>query len=78
MNPVVIFSEDTVPLDWWEAEPVRAEFGPKAASLAVLPREWTPPFALISAKLFDHESADGRTLQALGPEFWRGLENWPV
>jgi predicted house-cleaning noncanonical NTP pyrophosphatase (MazG superfamily) len=73
MNQNFIFSEDSVPFDWSEAEPLRAEFGPKAASLAVLPRRWTPPFALISAKLFDRESVAGRALQELGTEFMARL-----
>lgn len=68
MTGSVIFSEDTAPVEWSETEPFKLEFGPKAATLAALPREWTPPFALISASVFVASNQDGRALLALGDD----------
>lgn len=64
----VIFSEDVTPVDWSEAIPFKLKFGPKAATLAVLPRDWTPPFALIAAELFGDNGRDGNALLDLGED----------
>ncbi|MGO4122883.1 hypothetical protein AB4Z01_00725 [Inquilinus sp. YAF38] len=54
----IIFSWDSDPLSWAEIESLRQEFGSKAATLATLPRLWTPPFALVSAGVFEDNKAD--------------------
>jgi predicted house-cleaning noncanonical NTP pyrophosphatase (MazG superfamily) len=69
MTGVVIFSEDVAPVEWSETEPIKLAFGPKAASLAALPRQWTPPFALVSASVFDGSNQNGPALLALGANF---------
>ncbi len=68
MTRPVIFSEDTAPIEWSETEPLKLEFGPKAATLAALPREWTPPFVLISASVFSAHNQDRRALISLGDD----------
>ncbi|MGH6813269.1 MAG: nucleoside triphosphate pyrophosphohydrolase [Methylocella sp.] len=68
MTGSVIFSEDTAPVEWSETEPLKLEFGPKAATLATLPRAWTPPFALITARVFAVNNQDGQALLALGED----------
>jgi predicted house-cleaning noncanonical NTP pyrophosphatase (MazG superfamily) len=53
-------------VEWSETEPLKLEFGPKAATLAALPRKWTPPFVLISANIFKGNNQSGQALLALG------------
>jgi hypothetical protein len=62
MTELVIFSEDAPPVEWAEVEPLKLEFGPKGAALAAIPRSWTPPFALVSARMFVGLNPDGRAL----------------
>jgi predicted house-cleaning noncanonical NTP pyrophosphatase (MazG superfamily) len=62
----VLFSEDTPPFDWTEAGSSKFLFGPKGATLAALPRAWTPPFALVPASAFAESPRDGQTLLRLG------------
>jgi hypothetical protein len=69
MSGLVIFSEDAARVEWSDAEQLKLEFGPKAATLACLPREWTPPFALISSKAFGASVAPEQALDALGNDF---------
>ena len=49
MNAQVLFSDAEIALTWSETDELKRDFGPKAATLAALPREWTPAFALIAA-----------------------------
>lgn len=63
MTEIFVHSEEFPPPDWESAEQLRLTYGPKGATLAVLPREWTPPFALVSS---DIVSGDGRAIVALG------------
>jgi hypothetical protein len=66
MTGSVIFSEDAAPIEWSETEPFKLEFGPKAATFAALPKEWTPPFALISASVITGSKQDGLARHVLG------------
>lgn len=66
MTGSIIFSEDAAPVEWSETEPLKLEFGPKAATLASLPRQWTPPFVLISASALAGDNQNGRALLTLG------------
>jgi len=54
--------------EWTDVAELKSEFGTKAATLTTLPRKWTPPFVLISAKLFDGKNFDGRAIFDLGEE----------
>jgi predicted house-cleaning noncanonical NTP pyrophosphatase (MazG superfamily) len=51
MTGRVIFSADVLESTWSEALDERVHYGPKGAMLAVLPRQWTLPFALIPADM---------------------------
>ncbi|RWX78577.1 hypothetical protein EPK99_08200 [Neorhizobium lilium] len=48
MNQRVLFSNENVRAEWLDARNLKMRFGPKAATLATLPRVWTPPFALVA------------------------------
>jgi predicted house-cleaning noncanonical NTP pyrophosphatase (MazG superfamily) len=69
MPGLVIFSEDDGPVEWSETERLKLEFGPKGATLASLPREWTLPFALISAKAFSADIPPEQAIRSLGADF---------
>lgn len=62
MNGEVIFSEDTIPVGWSEADPIKLNYGQKGARLATLPRRWTPPFVLLPASMFGSGSRSGGQL----------------
>lgn len=66
MTGLILFSDDTSPFSWSEAEGQRHVFGTKGAFLAALPRVWTPPFALIAASVVSEQAAGGRNSLSLG------------
>jgi predicted house-cleaning noncanonical NTP pyrophosphatase (MazG superfamily) len=66
MNDQVLFSEDVALLGLSDALQHKFKFGTKGAMLTVLPKAWTPPFALISASVFNGAKADGKALLSLG------------
>jgi predicted house-cleaning noncanonical NTP pyrophosphatase (MazG superfamily) len=68
MTDSVIFSEDAAPNEWIESQPLKLEFGPKAATLTAVPRAWTPPFVLVSASVFAANSVGGQALLDLGEQ----------
>jgi hypothetical protein len=47
----LIFSSDFERSEWADIDELKSVFGTKAATLTTLPRLWTPPFALISARI---------------------------
>jgi hypothetical protein len=77
MTGTVIFSEDIPPVEWSETEPLRLEFGPKAATLAALPRAWTPPFALISTRCLQRITGTDKHCLPLGTTLSHVFEIWP-
>jgi predicted house-cleaning noncanonical NTP pyrophosphatase (MazG superfamily) len=60
MTPQIIFSSEAGSSDWVDIDELKQDFGTKAATLATLPRLWTPPFVLISWRFFsDEPTLDG-------------------
>jgi hypothetical protein len=68
MTGAVLFSDDSLPFDWSEAEVNEIYYGPKGARLAALPRQWTLPFALVPASVFGN-ARTGLELKGLGNSF---------
>lgn len=73
MTGDVLFSDDTIPFDWSEAEANRIYYGTKGARLAALPRKWTPPFILVPASVFAGGDP-GDEFVALGDSFVSRVE----
>ena len=48
MTVSVQFSDDLERIEWSELESFKLAFGPKGAGLLALPRQWSPPFVLVS------------------------------
>jgi hypothetical protein len=69
MSEQFLFSEDVPLLGWSDGCAGKHMYGPKGAMLLVLPRPWTPPFALVSAAVFSGDG-DGRRLSSSGAEFF--------
>jgi predicted house-cleaning noncanonical NTP pyrophosphatase (MazG superfamily) len=65
MTGPVIFSGDLRPFEWTDTASYKLDYGPKGTMLTVLPRLWTPPFALIPASVFAESAKDGQAIFAL-------------
>jgi predicted house-cleaning noncanonical NTP pyrophosphatase (MazG superfamily) len=60
MRGGIYYSSQNNPVSWDEIQSFRDLYGSKAAGLAALPRQWTPPFILLSTSLL---SSDEGTIQ---------------
>jgi hypothetical protein len=65
-----LFSTDSPPLGWSDAESQKLIYGPKGALLAVVPRSWSPPFVLIPASFLQRPERDGKEFLTLSNELW--------
>lgn len=68
MTQLIIFSQDIAQSSWADTKPLKLDFGPKAATLAAIPRAWTPPFILLPASTFDSVSRSTNGLQNIGTD----------
>jgi predicted house-cleaning noncanonical NTP pyrophosphatase (MazG superfamily) len=69
MTAEVIFSDDGGPTDWLDIDEVKQRFGTKAATLTTIPRNWTPPFVLVSATVFGPDNRHGKAILQIGDHF---------
>jgi predicted house-cleaning noncanonical NTP pyrophosphatase (MazG superfamily) len=67
------FSSDAPESTWSEALSDKVYYGPKGAMLAVLPRQWTPPFSLIPADIVASFNNRSYVFSAELLELFRGL-----
>lgn len=68
MNALALFSADVEPSDWSDIDSLKSRFGTKGATLATLPRAWTPAFALIAAEAFGDDNQDCEAILRLGED----------
>jgi predicted house-cleaning noncanonical NTP pyrophosphatase (MazG superfamily) len=62
----LIFSDETVKIEWSEVYQRASTYGVKGASSLAIPRVWTPPFALISSSTVSQIGANSSLSSLLG------------